>query len=521
MSRREAIANLVGNARNGDLAAFDEIVRRMQDFAFAYALQWTGDPDDAEDAAQCAFVEAFRQLHLLRDDQAFVGWFRAILRTQCDRLTRRPARHISLEYASGLPSTELMPDTETEVRELRRLVWRQVERLPAPLREVVLLRYFGDASVRQAAEFLGVPEGTVKRRLYDARALLREGELRMLSDSSDARPSRDESFAQRVRMLIAAAAEGRTKEVRKLLRDEPSLVQEAGPHPYWGGKPYALHTAAEHGQLEIVEALLAAGASPAPPSHQYDGWTPLLLAISGNHAKVVERLLAAGAEWDAWSAASAGEVNQLHRLIVADPDLVRARGPNNATPLHFARTPSVVQLLLDAGSDLTLLDKYGSTPTRVVAYSRRSEQAAGRLLRDVSGEDDIFITTAVGDHEAIWARVSDSPEELHRMDDHLSGASAYGVCPLHVAVTKGVLATATLLLDLGADPNGRAKDGETALHYAARFGDGPMIELLLSRGADRSLRENIHNGTPSDWAEFFRQPHVLPLLGPPSRSAAG
>lgn len=402
---------------------------------------------------------------------------------------------------------------------MRRIVWRQVERLPEPLREVVLLRYFGGASIRMAAEFLGVPEGTVKRRLYDARSQLRRGELQMLSESGDARPSRDASFAQRVRMFIAAAGEGRSRELQALLTDEPSLVHESGPHPYWGGQPYAMHAAAEQGQLEIVEALLAAGASPTPPSHQYDGWTPLLLAVSANHTRVAERLLAAGAEWDAWAAASAGQVDQLHHLIVADPAIVRARGPNNATPLHFARTRAAVQLLLNAGSDLAAVDQYGNTPTRVVAYSRRAEQAAGRLLRERSGEDDIFITTALGDHEGIRTRVSMSPGELHRMDDHLGGASAHGVCPLHVAVTKGDVATATLLLDLGANPDGRAKDGETPLHYAARFGDAAMIELLVSRGADRALRESVHNGTPSDWAEFFRQPQALSLLGPPSTSA--
>src|SRR5690606_10041140 len=129
---------------------------------------------------------------------------------------------------------------------------------------------------------------------------------------------------------------------------------------------------------------------------------------------------------------------------------------------------------------------------------RRTDRAAGLFLRERSGEHDVFLATALGDHADIRARVAASREELERMDAHLDAASGRGSRPLHVAVAKGDIATATLLLDLGADPNGRADDGVTPLHYAARFGDAPMITLLLSRGADRTLREDTHRGTAAD-----------------------
>src|SRR5215475_7985308 len=90
----EEIAPLIARATAARAAraeksqAFGEIVRRFQDFAFACAYAMLGDFHLAEDAAQEAFLSAWRNLDQLRKPEAFPGWFKRIIFTQCSRLTR-------------------------------------------------------------------------------------------------------------------------------------------------------------------------------------------------------------------------------------------------------------------------------------------------------------------------------------------------------------------------------------------------------------------------------------------------
>src|SRR5687768_5638609 len=87
----------VQTAKTGDRAAFERLVVRFQDLAFATALAWLGDAASARDAAQDAFVDAFLQLGQLRDAAAFPGWLRRIVVKHCDRRTRRRQRSGSAE----------------------------------------------------------------------------------------------------------------------------------------------------------------------------------------------------------------------------------------------------------------------------------------------------------------------------------------------------------------------------------------------------------------------------------------
>jgi DNA-directed RNA polymerase specialized sigma24 family protein len=85
VSAVESIASLVEDARSGDLAAFARLIRRFQAMAYGYAYSSLGDFSLAEDAAQGAFVEAYRKLDDLREPAAFPGWFRRIVFKYCDR----------------------------------------------------------------------------------------------------------------------------------------------------------------------------------------------------------------------------------------------------------------------------------------------------------------------------------------------------------------------------------------------------------------------------------------------------
>src|SRR6266478_10240050 len=84
----ESLSSLVRAAQGGDLGAFDEIVGRFQDMAYASAYSMLGDAQLAEDAAQEAFLEAYLNLAKLHEPAAFPGWFRRIVFKQGDRVLR-------------------------------------------------------------------------------------------------------------------------------------------------------------------------------------------------------------------------------------------------------------------------------------------------------------------------------------------------------------------------------------------------------------------------------------------------
>ena len=157
----------------GDIAAFERIVRRWQGPLVNLAYRFCRDRWRAEEMAQEAFLRAWRGLASWRRDAAFSTWLFALAtnlyRTE---LRRIPAGTAPLDNAGQLRD----PRGEQSVRELddrNQAVRRAVLALPAKYREALILYYFHDMNVRDAALSLGVPEGTVKARLSRARGILR------------------------------------------------------------------------------------------------------------------------------------------------------------------------------------------------------------------------------------------------------------------------------------------------------------------------------------------------------------
>lgn len=203
-------------ARNERSQAFGEIVRRFQDLAFACAYSVLGDFHLAEDAAQEAFIAAWRNLDQLRKPEAFPGWFKRIVLTQCNRQTRGKRLHSSPldamgEVASGGPD----PAALYEQREGREAVLAAIRELPEHERTATLMYYIGDYSQQEIAAFIGVPVSTVKKRLHTARGRLRERTICMVRETlQETRPSRNENFAETV-ALFNEALESFTAKVKQ------------------------------------------------------------------------------------------------------------------------------------------------------------------------------------------------------------------------------------------------------------------------------------------------------------------
>ena len=189
---------LVLAARSGDMASFEHLVRRFQGMAWGYAYSLLGDAHLAEDAAQEAFVDAYRKLSDLRSPEAFPAWFRRIVFKHCDRMTRdQRVPVVSLDSVGPIHSSAAGPAQIAESRELRHRVREAVARLSEAQRLVTNFFYLQCYSHREIAAFLDVPVTTVKKRLHDARQQLKERMVEMVSETlNGGKP--DELFSQRV-----------------------------------------------------------------------------------------------------------------------------------------------------------------------------------------------------------------------------------------------------------------------------------------------------------------------------------
>ena len=165
--------------------------------ACGYAYSVLGDFHLAEDAAQEAFVDAYRLLGKLRDPEAFGGWLRRIIYKHCDRLTRRRRPQVSLDSVDGIAAKEPTPAAALELRETEARVRQAINSLSETQRQVIALFYVQRHSQPDIAAFLEVPLTTVKKRLVDARKKLKERMLDMVSEALQ-NNSPDERFSQNV-----------------------------------------------------------------------------------------------------------------------------------------------------------------------------------------------------------------------------------------------------------------------------------------------------------------------------------
>jgi RNA polymerase sigma-70 factor (ECF subfamily) len=165
----------------GEIAAFEQIVRRWQGPLVNLAYRFCRDRDRAEEMAQEAFLRAYRTLDRWRKDAKFSTWLFA-LATNLYRseLQRIPAATVSLEDVAE--QRDLRPiDGGLEDEDRDRFVRRAVSALPPKYRDVLILFYFHDMDVAAAALGLGLPEGTVKARLSRGREILRSKLQRLLA----------------------------------------------------------------------------------------------------------------------------------------------------------------------------------------------------------------------------------------------------------------------------------------------------------------------------------------------------
>jgi len=176
--------DLLGNSTRGDAASFGEIVRKYQYLVYAMALQIVKDPAAAQDVAQETFISAFEALKDLRSPEAFPSWLRKIARNKALAWRKEQDRLAPLEDAGVLPSpaeaSEMEKEDErNEADAFQAEVRKVVSSLSDTLRFPLLLCYLDGVPTAEAARFLEISKGAVRKRLHDGKKKLQERIVRM------------------------------------------------------------------------------------------------------------------------------------------------------------------------------------------------------------------------------------------------------------------------------------------------------------------------------------------------------
>jgi ankyrin repeat protein len=337
---------------------------------------------------------------------------------------------------------------------------------------------------------------------------------------------------------LATAERGDLAALKRLWQKEPRLIDARGRGPYWEGDARAIHYAASRNHRRIVRWLLAHGAAAKPVRGEFD-WAPIHFAATGGHREVVQLLLEHGASVDIFVAAVLGDARTVSRMLKRDRSLVSKRGPDGATPLHFAASAGVARVLLAAGANPSVRDTFHHQTVAEWTIQRPEILA---LLAKAGADVDIFLAAAAGDLRRVKATVARDPSIVNaRVREKGRAIGAVGETPLGVAarfgradVVEHLLANGAQantdpsplpgaihgrnraivkrLLDAGADPNTFGPHGHAALHIAAVYGNLATIRLLMSRGARLDLLDKEHDSTPKGWAQYHKHERAAAIL---------
>jgi RNA polymerase sigma-70 factor, ECF subfamily len=170
----ESDGALVGRARAGDPSAFEALVRRYMNAAYAVALARVGEPADAQDVCQEAWITALQRIEECRQPERFAAWFLAIVRNRAHDLRRyRGIREtLPLESAEHAPDRH-DPLKDAEAGEIRADLLEALRSATDLQREVMLLFDFEGWSHREIAEKLGISEGAARVHLHNGRKTVR------------------------------------------------------------------------------------------------------------------------------------------------------------------------------------------------------------------------------------------------------------------------------------------------------------------------------------------------------------
>ena len=308
-----------------------------------------------------------------------------------------------------------------------------------------------------------------------------------------------------------ALERGDVVELQRLLRDGPRLAKERGTN---GNSLLNLAVSlAGRGDGErgtaCVEALLAAGADVNEANDR--GWTPLHQAAYSNQCAIAEALMAGGADLEA-EAHGAGGTPLITALFWGHREVANLLGGRSVAPGNLRAAAGLGR------NDL--VEKCFSGEKTLTPEA----SAARGFYRPHSGFPDWRPSTdaqEVLDEALVWACKSGRTEVLERLvrAGARLDADPYRGTPLIWAAVRNRMETAEWLIDRGAPVNQKATfggpahgQGVTALHMAAQDGHLPMVKLLVQRGADPAITEDLYHSDAEGAAQHFGRTEVRDYL---------
>jgi RNA polymerase sigma-70 factor (ECF subfamily) len=192
----EEILAVIQDVLDGDVNAFEAIVREYEKSVFNLALRMSGNREDALDISQDSFLKVYNSLHSFRGESKFSVWLYRIVSNTCLDFLRERKRRAEVPLVRGddegeaeqteIPDESLAPEALLERKLTHEALRRGLESLPEDQRKILLLREIQGFSYEEIAEILSLESGTVKSRIFRARKKLCEF---LLEDGNISPPS--------------------------------------------------------------------------------------------------------------------------------------------------------------------------------------------------------------------------------------------------------------------------------------------------------------------------------------------
>ena len=170
--------DLINTVLNGDLQAFEVVVRRYSDRMYRFILKYIADRATAEDLTQETFISAFQTLDRFNFQAKFSTWLFGIalnkIRNYYNRAPEARYRFVSDEWLQNFTSQGCSPPDAVERKNTIQAVQRMIDQLPDDMREILILAAMEGCSYEEIARIVDMPVGTVKSKLFRAREQIRK-----------------------------------------------------------------------------------------------------------------------------------------------------------------------------------------------------------------------------------------------------------------------------------------------------------------------------------------------------------
>ena len=280
---------------------------------------------------------------------------------------------------------------------------------------------------------------------------------------------------------IKAVNNGDAARVKTLLAGNDELI-EFIDEPWFAFDAPAIVFAAAAGNRELIQVLLDASASIDAKSSWWAGGTSALQHATGSmlsyNRELAEYLIEQGATIDAHAAAGLDMYDRLVTLLRENPDVVNAPGCDGMSPLHFAATPRIAELLLTHGADINLrdLDHYGTA----AQWTMRRRPEVCRYLLDQGAEADVVLYCAMGDVQRAKAEFQKNPKLL-KLRINVKSAKGYVIPTLEAPHVHEVPGGHVYAYQVGPTM--------PLLEIALQSKQPAIVDLLIDSGYEINLRD--------------------------------